>query len=80
MKLRPPSDSPPPAAETSLFDLTPDMASLPTYLRQTDPMELEDLPLQVALLTMELASLRLLLGSVAGLLLIPRMGEADGLQ
>jgi hypothetical protein len=34
------------------------MPELPPYLRNTDPMEPEDLPLQVALLTMELASVR----------------------
>jgi len=31
---------------------------LPPYLNNTDPLEVEDLPLQVALLTMELARLR----------------------
>jgi hypothetical protein len=30
----------------------------PPYLMNTEPLELEDLPLQVALLTMEVASLR----------------------
>jgi hypothetical protein len=32
--------------------------SLPSYLRETEPLELEDVPLQVALLTMEVAALR----------------------
>lgn len=31
---------------------------LPPYLHNTEPMELEDIPLQVALLTMEVAQLR----------------------
>ena len=31
---------------------------LPTFLRNWEPMEAEDLPLQVALLTMELATVR----------------------
>ena len=33
-------------------------SELPTFLRNWDPMEVEDLPLQVALLTMELATVR----------------------
>lgn len=32
-----------------------DDPELPSYLRDTDPLELEHIPLQVALLTMELA-------------------------
>lgn len=32
---------------------------LPSYLTETNPMELEDVPLQLALLTMEVAQLRL---------------------
>jgi hypothetical protein len=31
---------------------------LPPYLRETEPLEIEDLPLQVSLLTMELAVIR----------------------
>lgn len=31
---------------------------LPSFLMETQPMELEDVPLQLALLTMEVASLR----------------------
>jgi hypothetical protein len=31
---------------------------LPPYLLRTEPMELEDIPLQVALLTMEIANMR----------------------
>ena len=34
------------------------MSDLPPYLRNTEPMEPEAIPLQVALLTMELAALR----------------------
>ena len=34
------------------------MPDLPPYLHCTDPMEIEDLPLQVALLTMEVAAIR----------------------
>jgi hypothetical protein len=40
------------------------MADLPPFLRASDPLELEQVPLQVALLTMEVASLRLLLGDL----------------
>jgi hypothetical protein len=32
--------------------------TLPPFLRETDPMDIESLPLQVALLTMEMAALR----------------------
>ena len=39
---------------------TDDERQLPPYLLRTDPMELEDIPLQVALLTMEIAALRTL--------------------
>jgi hypothetical protein len=35
-----------------------DQLGLPTFLRNWDPMEPEHLPLQVALLTMELATIR----------------------
>jgi len=38
--------------------------SLPPYLLRTDPMELDDLPLQVALLTMEVAALRVALEAI----------------
>jgi hypothetical protein len=34
------------------------VASLPSYLRETEPLEIEDVPLQLALLTMEVAALR----------------------
>jgi hypothetical protein len=34
------------------------LSSLPLHLQQTEPLEPEQLPLQVALLTMELAALR----------------------
>ena len=37
----------------------------PPYLQNTEPMELEDVPLQVALLTMELATLRVLVLELA---------------
>jgi hypothetical protein len=36
----------------------PQRAPLPPYLHNTDPMEWEDIPLQVALLTMEIVQLR----------------------
>ena len=36
----------------------PDLRPLPPYLRRTEPMEPDDLPLQVALLTMEVATQR----------------------
>ncbi len=47
--------------------------ALPPFLRATEPMEVEDLPLQVALLTMELANLRRMLGALGTLLLTPQM-------
>jgi hypothetical protein len=37
---------------------TPTPSELPLYLKATEPLELEDIPLQVALLTMELAAQR----------------------
>ena len=40
-------------------------APLPPYLMRTDVMEVEDLPLQVSLLTMEVATLRQLLQRMA---------------
>lgn len=40
---------------------------LPPFLNNTDPLELEDIPLQVALVTMEVARLRQLL-TAAGLI------------
>lgn len=44
------------------------LLDLPPYLNRTDPMELDDLPLQVALLTMELAAQRQTLARLACLL------------
>lgn len=41
---------------------------LPTYLNNTEPLELEDIPLQVALLTMELAAMRTAQAQTAALL------------
>jgi hypothetical protein len=41
---------------------------LPPFLLRTDPMEVDDLPLQVSLLTMEVASLRRSLEAVADLM------------
>ena len=41
---------------------------LPPYLRRTEPMEPEDLPLQLALLTMEVAAMYKVLGRLADLL------------
>lgn len=41
---------------------------LPTYLRRQEPMEADDLPLQVALLTMHAAELHLRLTAAAHLL------------
>jgi predicted RNA methylase len=35
-----------------------DESELPPFLRNSDPLEPEDIPLQVALLTMELARMR----------------------
>ena len=41
---------------------------LPPYLARTDVMELDDLPLQVSLLTMEVAAQRLALQRISDLL------------
>ena len=38
--------------------MTDDLGQLPPYLHRTEPMEIDDLPLQVALLTMEIAAMR----------------------
>lgn len=52
---------------------TPPTYDLPPYLRQTEPQEIEDLPLQVSLLTMEIANLRLLIRR-----LFLALGESEG--
>ena len=44
------------------------MDELPPYLLRTEPMELEDLPLQVSLLTMEVANMRRSLEAIARLM------------
>jgi hypothetical protein len=46
----------------------PDLRPLPPYLRRTEPMEVEDMPLQLALLTMEVASQRQTLAKLADLM------------
>ena len=46
----------------------PQVSDLPPYLLRTEPMEVEDLPLQVALLTMEVAELRRMMAVQADLL------------
>ncbi len=44
---------------TPVFNLpTEALEATPLHLLNTDPLELEDVPLQVALLTMEVAQLR----------------------
>lgn len=48
---------------------------LPSFLLETAPLEAEDIPLQVALLTMEVASLRDRLTTLAWLL--RQAGEAS---
>ena len=60
--------------------MTPDDSDydLPTYLRLIEPLEIEDIPLQVALLTMELASLRRMLTDL-GTLILAGIPEAPGL-
>lgn len=45
----------------------PHPSPLPPYLNISEPMELEDIPLQVALLTMEVAQLRLTMETLARL-------------
>ena len=52
----------------------PDLRPLPPYLRRTEPMEPEDLPLQLALLTMEVANQRKALDRLA--FLFRTIGEA----
>lgn len=42
--------------------------SLPPYLKTTEPLEPEDIPLQLALLTMEVANQRMTLQRIADLL------------
>jgi hypothetical protein len=42
--------------------------SLPPYLCRTEPMEPEDIPLQLALITMEVATLRVMLQRLAVIL------------
>jgi hypothetical protein len=54
------------------FQPSPDQ-DLPPYLRQTEPLELEDLPLQVSLLTMEIATLRQRLTELAKLATLAAM-------
>ena len=44
---------------------------LPSFLSETAPMEIDQLPLQVALLTMEMAQLRLILAQVTARLRLP---------
>lgn len=44
--------------ETREASMNTQLMPLPPYLLRTDPMEVEDLPLQVALLTWELAQQR----------------------
>lgn len=44
---------------------------LPSFLSETEPMEIDQLPLQVALLTMELAALRQVLGAICHKLNLP---------
>lgn len=52
----------------------PDLRPLPPYLRATEPMEPEDIPLQLALLTMEVANQRKALDRLA--FLFRTIGEA----
>jgi hypothetical protein len=46
---------------------SPDESSLPGFLQQTEALELEAVPLQVALLTMEMAAIRARLTHLAAL-------------
>ena len=47
----------PKSSDAPASDPWPETMDLPPYLQRTEPMEIEDLPLQVSLLTMEIASL-----------------------
>lgn len=55
--------------------LNPD-ETLPSFLRETEPMEPEYLPLQVALLTMEVAALRARLAGLA--MVVDKTGDKPG--
>jgi hypothetical protein len=52
----------------------PELATLPPFLREC-PTEIEDMPLQVQLLTMELAQIRLTLTRLAAILAPPIAGQ-----
>jgi hypothetical protein len=54
------------AKSRNTYGSKPDL--LPPYLNNTDPLEPEDIPLQLALLTMEAASTRQKLAAMAELL------------
>jgi hypothetical protein len=59
---------------------TEPLTPLPPYLQRTEPMEVEDLPLQVSLLTMELALHRQMMGRMAIILeTAARMLQGPGL-
>lgn len=60
---------------------TPQSPGLPPYLQRIDPMAVEDLPLQVSLLTMEVATLRTILQRMAVILdTASRMMTGPGLD
>lgn len=66
-------------------DLTEAKPPLPPYLERTEPMEVEDLPLQVSLLTMEIANQRhmlqrmsVILETAARMMQGPGLGLDDG--
>ena len=45
--------------------------AMPSFLSETEPLEFDQLPLQVALLTMEVAALRQILAAVTARLSLP---------
>ena len=54
---------------TSIPDFPPNSpAPLPPYLNRVEPMELEDIPLQLALLTMEVRAQRMALQRLSAVL------------
>ena len=56
------------------------LPDLPNYLRETEPMELDAIPLQLALLTMEVRNQRIMLQRMAVILeTASRMMQAPGL-
>lgn len=68
-------------SQKSKGELQTSIPPLPPYLARTEPMEVEDLPLQVSLLTMELAAMRQMMQRMAVVLeTAARMMNPPGLD